>query len=398
MTTSPQRRYLPAIPPVRRRRTPLTPLPSPPPSSVIAWAWYVDGVRRPAESLTTAARLACDGEGFVWLGLKDPEDSDLLALSSQFDLHPLAVEDAVQGHARSKLETFDNDLFMVISTVAYVEHEELTATSEVVATGQVMVFLGDHFVITVRRGEHAQLSGLRRTLEAEPGPAGPGPVGGAVRDLRQDHRRLPGRGGRVREGPRRGGDQRVLRQGQHEVERVYQLKRELIEFKRSVMPLGAPLLRLATRELPVIPPEAKAYFRELADHHTEAREAVASFDEVLTSILQAGLARAAVADNEDMRKISGWVAIVAVPTMIAGIYGMNFTNMPELGDQVRLLRRPRGDRRRDDRPVRRVQAQQVALADTPEACLLDGSRGHASAAMGPPARPRASGPTDPVAA
>ena len=144
MTTSPQRRYLPAIPPVRRR-APLTPVPSPPPSSVIAWAWYVDGVRRPAESLTAAARQACAGEGFVWLGLKDPQDADLLALSGQFDLHPLAIEDAVQGHSRSKLETFDNDLFMVISTVAYVEHSELTETSEVVATGQVMVFLGDHF-------------------------------------------------------------------------------------------------------------------------------------------------------------------------------------------------------------------------------------------------------------
>jgi magnesium transporter len=120
------------------------------------------------------------------------------------------------------------------------------------------------------------------------------------------------------------------RGGQREVERVYQLKRELIEFKRCVMPLGAPLLRLATRELPVIPPDAKAYFRELADHHTEAREAVASFDEVLSSILQAGLARASVADNEDMRKISAWVAIAVVPTMIAGIYGMNFDNMPEL--------------------------------------------------------------------
>ena len=120
---------------------------------MIAWAWYVDGVRRPAERLTAAARLPPAGEGFVWLGLKDPRDSDLLALSSQFDLHPLAVEDAVQGHARSKLETFDNDLFMVISTVAYVEHTELTETSEVVATGQVMVFLGEHFVITVRRGD-----------------------------------------------------------------------------------------------------------------------------------------------------------------------------------------------------------------------------------------------------
>ena len=96
------------------------------------------------------------------------------------------------------------------------------------------------------------------------------------------------------------------------------------------MPLGAALRELAGRDLPVIPPGAKAYFRELFDHHTGAREAVAAFDEVLTSILQAGLARASVADNEDMRKISGWVAIVAVPTMIAGIYGMNFTHMPEL--------------------------------------------------------------------
>jgi magnesium transporter len=111
---------------------------------------------------------------------------------------------------------------------------------------------------------------------------------------------------------------------------VYQLKRELIEFKRSVVPLGTPLLRLATRELPVVPPDARAYFRDLADHHTQAREAVAAFDEVLTSILQAGLARASVADNEDMRKISAWVAIIAVPTMLAGIYGMNFDNMPEL--------------------------------------------------------------------
>jgi magnesium transporter len=122
----------------------------------------------------------------------------------------------------------------------------------------------------------------------------------------------------------------VSRGGSHEVDQVYQLKRELIEFKRSVNPLGPPLLRLATRDLPVISDDTRAYFRELADHHTEAREAIASFDEVLSSILQAGLARASVADNEDMRKISAWVAIVAVPTMVAGIYGMNFDYMPEL--------------------------------------------------------------------
>ena len=328
MTAEPPQRPLPVFPPVRRRDAGLAP--NKPPSSVIAWAWYVDGVREPAESLSEAARLACDGKGFVWLGLKDPSDSDLLALSSQFDLHPLAIEDAVHGHTRSKLEVFDDDLFMVISTVSYVAHERLTETSEVVATGQVMIFLGDHFVITVRRGEHAPLSALRRSLEADPArlARGPSEVLYAIADkIIDDYLDV------VAEFEKDVDEAETSvfsRQGQREVERVYQLKRELIEFKRSVMPLGGPLLRLATRELPVIPPEAKAYFRELADHHTEAREAVASFDEVLTSILQAGLARASVADNEDMRRISGWVAIVAVPTMIAGIYGMNFVNMPEI--------------------------------------------------------------------
>jgi magnesium transporter len=331
MTTAPHRRYQPTVRSLSRRpAADVIPLPSPTPDSIIAWAWYVNGVRKPAEDLGVAARLANAGEGFVWLGLKDPKDADLMALTSQFDLHPLAIDDAVHGHTRSKLEMFGDDLFMVISTVSYVEHEELTDTSEVVATGQVMVFLGEHFVITVRRGEHAQLSSLRRLMEADPTrlARGPSEVLYAITDkIIDDYLEV------VAEIEKDIDEVESLvfaRHGQRDVERVYQLKREVIEFKRCVMPLGAPLLRLATRELPVIPPEAKAYFRELADHHTEAREAVASFDEVLSSILQAGLARASVADNEDMRKISGWVAIVVVPTLVAGIYGMNFDNMPEL--------------------------------------------------------------------
>ena len=282
-------------------------------------------------------------------------------LAEQFDLHPLAIEDAAHGHTRSKLEMFGDDLFMVISTVAYVDHEELTDTSEIVSTGQVMVFLGPHFVITVRHGEHAQLSELRRSLESQPERLAQGPatvlyfiadkiiddylavVGEFETDVDEVEARV------------------FSRQGQHEVDQVYQLKRELIEFKRSVNPLGPPLMRLATRDVSVIPEETRAYFRELADHHTEAREAIASFDEVLSSILQAGLARASVADNEDMRKISAWVAIVAVPTMVAGIYGMNFDNMPELHLALRLLRRPRSDRRDHDRPLHQLQAQPLVV-------------------------------------
>ncbi len=332
MTTTPQRRHLPTIrSPVGRPTATTTPEPYvETPSSVIAWAWYVNGVRQQAENLAVAARRACGGEGFVWLGLKDPNDADLESLSATFDLHPLAIEDAVEGHTRSKLEMFGDDLFMVISTVAYVDHEELTATSEIVTTGQVMVFLGDHFVITVRRGEHAQLSSLRRLLEADPERLARGPteVLYAIADkIIDDYQNVVAE---IETDIDEIETAVFARGGSHEVDRVYQLKRELIEFKRCVLPLGAPLLRLSTRELPVVPPEAKAYFRELADHHIEVREAVASFDEVLASILQAGLARASVADNEDMRKISSWVAIVAVPTMIAGIYGMNFDIMPEL--------------------------------------------------------------------
>jgi magnesium transporter len=305
-------------------------VPAPPPSSVVAWGWYVDGIRQESDDIKTAARLACAGEGFVWLGLKDPQPEDLDSLADQFNLHPLAIEDAAHGHTRSKLEMFGEDLFMVISTVAYLDHEELTETSEIVSTGQVMVFLGNHFVITVRHGEHAQLSELRRSLEEDPDRLAQGPstvlyyiADKIIDDYLQVVAEIEKDVDEV--------ETRVFsRQGSHEVDQVYQLKRELIEFKRSVNPLGPPLLRLATRELPVIPAEARAYFRELADHHTEAREAIAAFDEVLSSILQAGLARASVADNEDMRKISAWVAIVAVPTMVAGIYGMNFSYMPEL--------------------------------------------------------------------
>ncbi len=329
---TPRERYLSSLSVLGRRPTDpgqsRTHVARPAPSSVVAWGWYVNGRRQPVADLDTAARRACAGEGFVWLGLKDPTDADLEALSPQFDLHPLAIEDAVHGHSRSKLEMFGDDLFMVISTVAYVEHDKFTDSSEIVSTGQVMVFVSQHFVITVRRGEHAQLSSLRRSMEADPErlAQGPSTVLYAIADkIIDDYMAV------VAEFETDVDEVESLvfsRQGSHEVDRVYQLKRELIEFKRSVVPLAAPLQRLANRDFSMVPHEARAYFRELADHHTEAAEAVAAFDEVLTSILQAGLARASVADNEDMRKISSWVAIVAVPTMIAGIYGMNFTYAP----------------------------------------------------------------------
>ncbi|MGJ6980935.1 magnesium/cobalt transporter CorA [Aestuariimicrobium soli] len=304
------------------------------PDSVVAWSWYVDGVRQDCADLQNAIEAARGGEGFVWLGLKDPTDDDMAAFARQFDLHTLAIEDAVEGHTRSKLEVFGSTLFTVISTVSYVPHETLTATSEVVSTGQIMVFTGDNYVLTVRRGEHTPLKSLRATLESDERQLARGPYYvlyrildtvvddyvQVVTDIEEDVDEL---------------EESVFSTNSPspDVDRIYQLKRELIEFRRCVTPLGLPLQALATRELPVVPEGARAYFREVADHHTEARESIASFDDVLTTLLQAALARASVADNQDMRKISAAVALFAIPTTIGAIYGMNFDNMPELHTQ-----------------------------------------------------------------
>jgi magnesium transporter len=314
----------------RKTAPPPPPKPSgPPPSSVIDWGWYVDGVRQPASDVATAARRAInEKQGFVWLGLKEPTDADLHALPAQFDLHPLAIEDAVEGHTRSKMELFGDDMFMVISTVAYIDHKQLTESSEIVSTGQVMVFLNERFVITVRKGEHAPLGNIRRRLEADPERLAQGTwtvlysiadmiiddylnvVGDFETDVDEVEAMI------------------FAENGERKISNVYQLKRELIEFKRSVVPLAAPLQRLASRDYPMIPNEAQAYFRELHDHHIAAAEAVASYDEVLTSIMQAALARLSVSDNQDMRRLAAWAAVIAAPTALTGLYGMNFSPMP----------------------------------------------------------------------
>lgn len=300
------------------------------PSSVVAWGLYVDGHRSDCADLTVATERAIAGEGFVWLGLHEPSDEDMAGFARQFNLHPLAIEDAVEGHTRSKLEHFGDTLFMVMSTVAYVEHTEITDTSEIVSTGQVMIFVGDNFVMTVRKGQHAELGSLRENLEANPDRLIEGPhhvlysvLDKIVDDYIDVVQQFQSDIDRV---------EAIVfdRRGGADIDRVYQLKRELIEFRRAVLPLGFPLQALATRPVVTIPEAARAYFREVSDHHLEAREAIQSFDDVLSTMIQAGLARASMADNEDMRKISAWVAMVAVPTLIAGIYGMNFDIMPEL--------------------------------------------------------------------
>ncbi|GAA2428598.1 magnesium and cobalt transport protein CorA [Streptomyces glaucus] len=318
----------------RRSRVDLShPARSPLGSSVVNCVVYRDGVRAPAEGslVDTVERVRRRGHGFVWLGLHEPTDQEFTGIADLFDLHPLAVEDAVEAHQRPKLERYGETLFAVFKTVCYVEHEELTATSEVVDTGEIMVFVGQDFVITVRHGRHGSLGPLREELESDPQQLAKGPS--AVLHAIADH--VVDDYLTVIDSVQSDIDQvetDVFAEtgARADPGRIYQLKRELLELKRAVVPLTRPLEDLATRPIRVVDPEIQAYFRDVSDHLLRAREQIAAFDELLNSILQAHLARVTVAQNEDMRKITAWAAIVAVPTMVCGMYGMNFDHMPEL--------------------------------------------------------------------
>ncbi len=298
---------------------------------VVDCGLYVDGRRASfSGGFAEAARLAREQDGFVWLGLHEPTAEQFAGIAAEFDLHPLAVEDAVNAHQRPKLERYDDTLFVVFVTVQYVEHEALTATSEIVNTGQVMVFTGPNFAITVRHGQHSALGAVRHRLDADASLLvhGPTSVLYAVADHVVDDYLSVAADVEV--------DVDEIEtsvfspQRSQDVERIYQLKREVLELRRAVLPLTGPLRMLAERHLAGVPDDIREYFRDVEDHLTRVRDQISGFDELLSSILQACLARVTMAENEDMRRISAWVAIAAVPTAICAVYGMNFRYMPEL--------------------------------------------------------------------
>ncbi|RZU34431.1 magnesium/cobalt transporter CorA [Blastococcus saxobsidens] len=302
-------------------------------AAVVDCAVYVDGRRQEPVRPEDALRVAEERGGFVWLGLYAPTGEELGTIAEEYDLHPLAVEDAVYAHQRPKLERYDDALFMVLKTATYIEHEELTATSEVVDTGEVMVFLAERYVITVRHGEHSGLADLRHRLEEQRDLLclGSAAVLYAVADLVVDT--FVEVAGAVEEDVEELEASVFSPERTDDVGRLYQLKRELMSLRRAVSPLEVPLQKLAERPVDVVPEAMRSYFRDVFDHAIRVRDQVSGLDELLTSILQASLARTQMADNEDMRKISAYAGIIAVPTAIAGIYGMNFEYMPELDER-----------------------------------------------------------------
>lgn len=298
--------------------------------AAVDWALYSDGRRDCPEGFDDAVRIAREGDGFVWLGLHEPSAEQLEQLGVVFNLHPLALEDAATPNQRPKIELHESDIFLTVRTLAYVDSVDRDEGGDVVETGSVMVFVGEYFVVTIRHGRHASMSGLRRRLESDPEQLalGPSAVLHAVADkVVDDYLDVVDA---VQRDIEEIESQVFAPRGGSDIERIYQLKRDIIEAKRTVWPLSGPLRELSEQPQRLVNPEIREYFRDVDDHLARVHEQIASFDELLSSMLQAGMARVSMAENEDMRKISAWVAIAAVPTMIAGIYGMNFQYMPEL--------------------------------------------------------------------
>jgi magnesium transporter len=296
---------------------------------IVDSALYREGVRVPltcAKDDLTQVRASVEQEGdFVWVGLHEPVAGELAEVAEIFALHPLAVEDALHAHQRPKLERYDDGIFMVLKTLWYVDEQDA------VETGEINLFVGRDFVISVRHGEGTELHTARMDLEQQTAVLGHGPsaVLYAICDRVVDSYEEVGHAleidvDEVEESvfsPER----------THDSRRIYVLKRELAEMRRAVNPLKEPMKRFATGSVPIVTQDAAPFFRDVADHLLRVSETIETLDALLSTAFDAHLARIGVEQNEDMRKISAWVAIAAVGTLVAGIYGMNFQHMPELG-------------------------------------------------------------------
>lgn len=306
------------------------------PPALIDCGIYVEGHRLSGKYSYTAALNkvheieALGHEAFVWVGLHEPDEDEMKAVADVFGMHPLAVEDAVVAHQRPKLERYDDNLFLVLKTVNYVEHESIVLAREIVETGEVMVFVGRNFVVTIRHGEHGGLADVRKRMDANAAQVRLGPyvIMHAVADHVVDHylevtRHMQCDIDAIEEVAFAPG--RKL-----DVEPIYLLKREVVELRRCVSPLSAAFQRIQTEDKDLISKEVRRYLRDVGDHHTAAADQIASYDDMLNSLVQAALARVGMQQNNDMRKMAAVAAILAVPTMVAAIYGMNFHFMPEL--------------------------------------------------------------------
>ena len=293
---------------------------------IVDCAHYVEGVRQHEESLDvqSAAELARAGDGFVWVGLLHPTDDELAEAATAFDLPDLAVEDAGREHQRPKLEEYEGCFFLVLKTARYDEKQER------VHFGEIDLFMGPGYAVSARHGEASPLTGARERLQTEHRElmgTGVSAVGWAVLDQVVDDYEpvIEGIENDIEEV-----EQEVFQARTESIERIYFLKREVIEFHRAVAPLLSPLDALERGAYPQVAEQLRPFFRDVGDHARRVDEQVLSARELLTSILEANLALINLRQNEVVKAVSAWASIAGAVAILTGIWGMNFDHMPEL--------------------------------------------------------------------
>jgi magnesium transporter len=291
---------------------------------IVDSAVYVDGKRVVvSDSLEGVYETYREKDGFAWIGLYEPTRDEFDSVAGEFGLHPLAVRDALRAHQRPKVERYGETLFVVIKAARYVEEKE------VVEFGEVHAFVGPDFVVTVRYGETNELQEVRRSLEGRPDLLRKGPyaVLYAIMDRTVDDY-VP-----VVDGLANDIDEIEVEvfESQPDVSRrIYELSREVIRFHQATQPLAGTLESLTQEETSDIDREVRRYLRDVQDRVLRVTDQAQGFRELLQNILSVNLTLASVNQNDQVKKISAWAAILIVPTLITGIYGMNFDSMPEL--------------------------------------------------------------------
>jgi magnesium transporter len=292
---------------------------------VVASVAYADGKRVGDVAIPDISEVLKQPGVFVWIGLHDPSPELLRQLQQEFGLHDLAIEDAQVAHQRPKLEQYGDSIFVVLRPTL------LSSDQQHIALGETHIFVGPRYIVSVRHGATPSYTAVRARCESTPAllAKGPGFVLYAIMDFVVDQYFpiVDLLGDKLEQL-----EDAIFSEtfNRTTVQRIYELKRNMLEIKRAVSPLVDVCNRLMRFDQPLIPEDTRPYFRDVYDHAIRINEHVDTLRELLTGALEAHLSLTAVAQNDAMKKLAGWAAIIGVPTMVAGIYGMNFKFMPEL--------------------------------------------------------------------
>ncbi len=296
---------------------------SPTPMVVNCVAYHRDGRRIGDITLDAISDVLAEDDSFVWVGLHEPDEPLLEKLQEEFDLHDLAIEDAHHAHQRTKIESYGDSLFIVVQTAQLVAGK--------LAFGETHIFLGPRYLVTVRHGASLSYAPARRTCEHSPELLAHGPSYGLygvldfivdnlmpiVRDFREELQEL---------------EQDIFAEtfNREAVKRLYDMQRDLMTLRLAVAPLQDVISQLVRLHPNLIPDDLRAYFRDVYDHVFRVNESVSAMREMLGATININLSLVTFGQNEVMKKLAGWAAMLAAPTLITSWYGMNFHHMPEL--------------------------------------------------------------------